>query len=757
MALHAVATKNWKISESYVKTAQIAVVSDQSDRTSLPSAVREAASDISIATLRNFVEGAPPENADGMIVWCVGEQLIQGDAAGIRRHLIGAAARTYIPIHYPCVDELDLISLQPRLIHRGAILDRIAANVRIAGNSSPSPEFIESLQASDQPWAFLLRAILDEIKSPGAGIAILSRLWLEKRWHLSIASLVLRNLIVLLIRHDREAEAKSLLKQGLKIFPRYSELWYISALLAAKNGSVSHLMACLRQATDKSDATLVGSGGEGSYRAHWLMARSMEPSGEQQMITHHYRSGLLARPAFEPSVVGLLRQRLPADVAYRLRLELCPLARREHKYFGPVFYFLLLHRQLESAMRLLNSVSMEKETRAKYLHEYESVSSAYHPIAHKSGRPGIVLSGPFCITSSFARVNRELGASLVHSKEFHAALEPHGIARLPLSRMPDAAAIERGFYTRPEHCDLTIRHHWPPDFSPVRSGKLVNIVPWEYGAVPVRWIRQIEASDSELWVPSEFVRNVFVRASLTQRKIRVLPYGIDPAIFRMEGQGWRPARARGFVFLFVGGVIERKGVDLLAESYQASFSSRDAVTLVIKEQGSSSYYRNSALLESVRKASRNKSGPRILIIREEMTDQQLASLYRAADVFVLPYRGEGFGIPLAEALACGTPVITTGLGPAHEFCPKESARFIDAKEVSMPDPPNYLGTLSGECTWFEPDVQHLGKLMRQAYEQQSELRKHAAQTSERITKSHGWPVLLGQYQQRIRELTALSS
>lgn len=46
--------------------------------------------------------------------------------------------------------------------------------------------------------------------------------------------------------------------------------------------------------------------------------------------------------------------------------------------------------------------------------------------------------------------------------------------------------------------------------------------------------------------------------------------------------------------------------------------------------------------------------------QEGMIDQrELADIYAAADVFLLMTRGEGFGVPLVESQACGTPVITT--------------------------------------------------------------------------------------------------
>ena len=272
--------------------------------------------------------------------------------------------------------------------------------------------------------------------------------------------------------------------------------------------------------------------------------------------------------------------------------------------------------------------------------------------------------------------------------------------------------------------------------------------------MPLKWVEQIEEKVDELWVPSNFVRSAFVGGGVNAKRVHVIPNGVNTELFCPEGQRWRPEGSRVFVFLFVGGTITRKGIDLLLQAYGDSFTPDDDVTLVIKDSGSTTSYQHNSRLSQVFNFAAQLSSPHVVTIAKELDDSELAALYRGCDAFVLPYRGEGFGMPLIEAMACGKPVITTAEGPSQDFCSAENSYLIPATETEIPESPPPLGRLTGDFTWFEPDVGELARTLRHVYQHRDEAAKRGAAAATSICQTHAWPRITEAYLARIRDLVA---
>ena len=238
-------------------------------------------------------------------------------------------------------------------------------------------------------------------------------------------------------------------------------------------------------------------------------------------------------------------------------------------------------------------------------------------------------------------------------------------------------------------------------------------------------------------------------------RVHVVPNGVDCSVFSPKGKSWKPNRAEGFAFLYVGGTIARKGVDLLLQAYGDAFSSDDDVTLVIKDVGSASFYQNNNMLSRISSFVSQPFSPRVVTIDRNLDDGELASLYRGCDAFVLPYRGEGFGMPILEAMACGKPVIVTGEGPAPEFCAVDTGYLIPAREIAVTEPPPPLGKFSSEWTWFEPDVTVLAQTMRRVFEDREEAMRRGRGAAERVARTLSWDHVTKMYLDRIGRLTQM--
>ena len=688
MAIYVVAAKSGILRARAASTLRLAVVTDAAAADKIPQPVLLATDLVSTEDSAIF-ESSVPHSADGAIAWVEGDRLLQGSSEILRSAFFSSStATTFVPVHLPCLAEADFVGLQPRLVSRHGSTEKVNQSIRIAGTMKPSALVRESLNRNAQPWAKLHLALLRELE-PGAGIELLKQVWHDGKQPSLIASLVLRNLVVALLRNKQGKKAEELLTLGAELYPGYGEMHYLAAVLWVHRQKPSKALASLERALQMSGGGYVGSGGEGSYRSRWLLGTICEEMGDQDRALSHFIPGVHLRPAFGPSVTAILRQRFSRARASQLHQPLCELARREPKYLVPVFDFFLRHRVFDPPRRLLRTLPLAPELREELQRRLTSSEtlSRVQP-REQTDRPGVVLEGSFLTLSGHARINHSLGGALLEDKSLDTALEPSEAGSPAARSLPDRDRLLAGFNRAPARLDLTIRHHWPPDFRPPETGRLACIVvPWEHRAVPRPWVREIERSVDELWVPSRFVASAFIEGGVTAERIQVVPNGFSPETFHLSLKPWRPTGCRSCVFLFVGGAIRRKGLDLLLQAYADAFLADDDVTLVIKETGANSFYAHNSLLPQLQRLARQPNVAPVILLKEAMDDNALAQLYCGCNVLVLPYRGEGFGMPLIEAMACGKPVITTAAGPALEFTTAESAYLIPATELPVPDPP----------------------------------------------------------------------
>lgn len=339
---------------------------------------------------------------------------------------------------------------------------------------------------------------------------------------------------------------------------------------------------------------------------------------------------------------------------------------------------------------------------------------------------------------SLALVNRSLCAALLE-RGHELTLRPPSGYELHGARavLPDALAACRG-RTLSGPVEVSVTHQWPPDFTPPAEGRWVIIQPWEFGSIPSAWVAPLRERVDELWVPSQFVRKCFVKDGVPAHKVHVVPNGVADIFFQAGIAPYPLGTRKRFKFLFVGGSLERKGIDLVLKAYRQVFCDRDDVCLVIKDMGVGTFYRGRSVKDQIDELRKLPNCPEFEYSADELTDEQMAALYRACDCVVQPYRGEGFCLPVAEAMASGRPVIVTGFGPVLDYATDETAYLLPYRLAPMAE--KRIDTLETVDTPYlvEPDPDVLRRYMRRVYEHPEVARARGAKAREYVRARLTW-------------------
>lgn len=342
-----------------------------------------------------------------------------------------------------------------------------------------------------------------------------------------------------------------------------------------------------------------------------------------------------------------------------------------------------------------------------------------------------VIEGPYGRRESLAQINGRWAALLEKNAVLHRLSH-----RFPYLGPAKMTLPQR----RPQ---LWISHQFPPRLERPHVEKWAVIQPWEYGDFPRAW-DWVQSCDA-LWPPSRFVAQGLLRAGVPLSRIKTIPNGVDTQVYRPNP---RQRTAQTTRFLCVADYAWRKGLDLLVRAFQAAFSVHDQVELVLKVQPGSLYSFNAERLEIQALLGRSSSAP-IRLISEHANEEELAALFQSADFYVHPYRGEGFGMPILEAMACGLPVMVSAGGPALEFCPTHSTLWIPAEihEVSLEIEQEQ------QTYWYlEPCVEALSELLRRAHEMPESERRQRGTEMRRRAEGYDWPIIQTQMKQAVEQV-----
>jgi glycosyltransferase involved in cell wall biosynthesis len=279
---------------------------------------------------------------------------------------------------------------------------------------------------------------------------------------------------------------------------------------------------------------------------------------------------------------------------------------------------------------------------------------------------------------------------------------------------------------------------------------------WELPALPADMIREIPRVD-EIWVASEFVRDVFLR--YTTKPIHVMPCVVepieDPAVTR-ESLGLPDEETIIYLVTFdANSTIARKNPYGAIKAFEEAFGvGRTDVVLVVKVINLASY---PVVQNDMRRHMQRLGG---ILIETDMAAGEIAALIKHADVYVSMHRSEGFGLGLAEAMYYGRPVIATGNSGNMDFMNASNSCLVGYTSMvvhrnELSDNPTAMALYQPGNLWVDPNVSEAARLMRWLFENPEQRTRLGQRGSEDIRRRYSSQAAGRAMRLRLEEVSAM--
>lgn len=274
------------------------------------------------------------------------------------------------------------------------------------------------------------------------------------------------------------------------------------------------------------------------------------------------------------------------------------------------------------------------------------------------------------------------------------------------------------------------------------AGKFrIGYVVFETTRLPRHLLDNLRQLD-RLWVPTSWCKTMLVEQGFDRDIIDIVPEGVNTDVFQPPVS--RDTDKQGFRFLCVGKWEKRKCQAELVKTFLKTFPRGSRVSLEL--HADNPFTGVSSSQEVKKLVSKND---RRVHISNPKNLSGMVTLYQSADAFVLPTRGEAWGLPITEAMSTALPCAVTAYSGPLDFIRDDISYPVPVRKlVRVKDSQNYRNPKE-YGHWAEPDWKALSAIMRHMVENPREARIKGEKARLFATRNLTWDLAAGKALQLI--------
>lgn len=282
--------------------------------------------------------------------------------------------------------------------------------------------------------------------------------------------------------------------------------------------------------------------------------------------------------------------------------------------------------------------------------------------------------------------------------------------------------------------NIVLNDNLHPYFSEIHPGINIAYNVWETTRQPDDFFEKLKKFD-QVWVPSEWQKKCTIEQGIPEERVKVIPEGVDAELYQPISREIVRSSDRPFRFLVVGRWEYRKSTREIIQTFINTFATETNVELLLNVDNPFASDGLDSTEERLEKFGLAHHNVKVL---HHLSRKEYVDLLKKVDVFVSCSRGEGWNLPLIEAMACGIPALYSDWGAQLEFADGRGipVKIIAEVPAAVQNEESWNPTAPGK--FAEPDFIDLSAALRDAYFKFEDYKTNALIQSDEIRSKFTW-------------------